>query len=122
MISDDERSHGAPVALVDVGDDLVPADLAIFRIERNQVGIGGGEVEPAFVHGDAAVADMVALGCDAVVMPDQVAGAGIDGPDVVGHGKIHDSIDQERRGFDLRGLIGLERPGQGRSPTFSGAI
>ena len=94
MIFDDERRHGAPVALVDVGDDLVPADLAVFGIERNQMGIGGGEVEPAFVHGDAAMADVVALGCDAVVMPDQMAGAGVDGPDVVGHGEVDDSIDQ----------------------------
>ncbi len=71
--------------------------------------VGGGEVEPALVHGHAAVADVFALG-GAVIVPDLVAGAGVDGPNVVGHREVEDAIDQQRRRFDSRVLMRLEHP------------
>jgi len=47
-----------------------------------------------------------------VEMPDQVARSRIHGPDVIGHGEIKNSIDKQRRRFDLCGLTGLKRPSQ----------
>ena len=76
--------------------------------------IGRGEEEPALVHGHAAMADVLAHGGGMIEVPDHVAGSGIDGPDIVGHGEVENSINQQRRGFDLCGLIGLKRPGEAK--------
>ena len=48
-------------------------------------------------------------------MPDLMARARVDRPDVIGHGEVQDAVDQERRGFDHRILVGLKRPGRGES-------
>ena len=77
--------------------------------------VGSGEVKPAFVHGHAAMPDMLALR-GPVVMPDLMSRSRIDGPHVVGHSKEQNSIHQERRRFDLRALVGLKSPCQREAP------
>ncbi len=86
--------------------------LPSLALRQTRCASGSGEIEPAFVHGDAAVADMEALVFRIDVMPELMSGAGIDGPDVVGDGEIQDAIDQQGRGFDGAALIGLENPGE----------
>ena len=79
------------------------------------MGIGSGEVQPLFVHRDAAMADMEAFVGRIGVMPDLMAGAGIHGPDVVGHGEVQNAVDQKRRGLQGSFLAGLENPGESPS-------
>jgi hypothetical protein len=47
-----------------------------------------------------------------VIVPNLVSGAGVDGPDVIGHGEEKDAVDQQGRGLDGRVLVGLEGPGE----------
>ena len=86
--------------------------VAVLGVEGDQVRVGRHEVEPVLVHGDAALADVEALVGGVVVVPDLMAGARIDGPDVVGHGEVEDAVDQQRRGLDRRRLVGLKGPGE----------
>ena len=58
------------------------------------------------------MANVITCGGGMIEMPDQVTRSRIDGPDVIGHGEIENSIDKQRRRFDLRGLAGLKRPSQ----------
>src|SRR5580658_9116992 len=74
--------------------------------------VGSYIVEPSLVHGHAAMADMQALRGGYVVMPEHVAGARIDSPDMVRHGEIENAVDHQRRRFDLGALIGLKGPGK----------
>ena len=57
-----------------------------------------------------------------VVVPDLVAGARIDGPDVVGNGEVQDSIDQQRRRLDRRGWSVWKAQASARFFTFCGVI
>jgi hypothetical protein len=112
VVAHHQGRHGGPVSLVVVGDLDVPADFAVFGIQRNEVGIGSGEKQPALVHGNAAMPDVQAWVGRIGVMPDLMSGARIDCPDVVRHGEVQDAVDQKRRRLQFRFLPGLERPGQ----------
>ena len=102
---------------VDIGDLDVPADFAVLGVQRNEVGIRSSEVQPALVHGNAAMSDVEALVGRIGVMPDLMSGARIHRPDVVRHGEVQNAVDQKRRGLQGRRLPGLERPGQGQRPN-----
>src|SRR3984885_3671802 len=46
------------------------------------------------------------------VMPDLVAGARIECPNIIRNGEVENAIDKQRRGFVLRGWPVLEGPGK----------
>ena len=110
VILDHQRRHGREVAELGIGQFDVPAQLAVFGVERDQMAIGRFEVQPILVHADAALADVVALRF-AEVVPDDAAGARIQRPDVIGRREIQDAVDFERRRFDGR-RVQLRHPGQ----------
>ncbi len=83
--------------------------------------IGSGEVEPLFVHGDTAMSKMHSLVLFVGVAPDLAAGAGIDSPNVVGHGEIQHSVDQQWGRLDERVLVGLKRPRQSEGGNILGS-
>ena len=66
----------------------------------------------SLVHGNAAMADVSALVGRIGVMPDLMAGARIDRPDVVRHGEVQNAVDQKGRGLEGGRAAGLERPRQ----------
>src|SRR5882724_12260334 len=95
----DERRHGGEVAELIVGEDDVPTDGAVFRVQANQMCVGRFDVDPVFVHGDATMADVIAFGFTLIV-PDLATEFRVDGPNMVGRSEIHDAVDDERRGFE----------------------
>ncbi len=111
VVPDSERRHGGPVTLLDIGNDHVPAHGSIVRIQGHQVCIRRQKVEISLVHRDATMPDMKPFVLRVVVMPDLVAGARIDCPDIVGNREVQNPVDQQRRRLDLRRLLGLESPG-----------
>src|SRR5580658_9960785 len=74
----------------------------------------------AFVSGHTAVPDVLALSRRLVIVPDHVAGTGIDGPDIVRDCEVQNAIDEQRGGLDGRVLIRLELPGQAESSHIPG--
>ena len=76
--------------------------------------IGSHKEKISLVHCHAAMTDVLSFFSGLVVMPDLVAGAGIDRPNIIRNGEVQNAIDQQRRRFDRRDLVGLEGPGQGK--------
>ena len=98
----DQRRHGHVVALLPVGDGLAfPGDLAGRGVERDQHGVLPGHVDLVAVQRDAAlgvVQRAEAFGQLALVLPDQVAGPGVEGEElVVRRGDEHDAVVDDRR-------------------------
>ena len=120
MVADYERGHGGPIALIDIGNLDVPADRAVFGIQRDHVRIGTHEIKPVAVDGDTALPDVVPFVGRVLIVPDQMPGAGIDGPQVIGDGEVKDSVNQQGCGFDARRLIGLKGPGQTKPADICG--
>src|ERR1700733_4923528 len=114
MVAYHQRSHRGPVTLLDVRNDLVPAYSSILGIERDQVRVGRSEVEPAFEHGHTAMADVITLSGGMAEVPQLVPGVRVDRPDIVWHGEVQNTIDQQRGGLDLGALIGLKGPGKAK--------
>ena len=56
------------------------------------------------------------------VMPQLVAGARVDGPNVVGHGDVQDAVHHERRAFQLARFARLKLQANPKFSTFSGVI
>ena len=95
----DDGRDGGIIHLVEIADGFAPRFLAVVDVQRDQIAVGRFEVEPVAVDADAAVAEMdAALGVPGVV-PDLAAGAGVDGPDLVGDGEVHDAVDDQRSRF-----------------------
>ena len=126
VVFDDEGAHGAEILELLVGDFFAPALLAVPGIEREEPAVGRHEVEPVAIHAEAAIADQVAAFILPAVMPEFFAGAGVEGPDVVGNGEVEDSIDHERGGLDGgvadaalgTHVIDAVEPGQGEAPDI----
>src|ERR1043165_2070687 len=76
------------------------------------MGVGSFEVQPIFVHGDAALANVIAFG-SSMIMPNLMAVTGIDGPNIVRCREIENAVDDEWRGFDNAGA-NAEGPGDGK--------
>ncbi len=115
IANDDGRGRGE-ILLFHVGNFNVPAFGAVLGVERNEVIVGGFEVEPASIHAEAAASDVDAAVRFPLVMPDLAAGARVDGPGVVGEREIEDAVDFERRRFDGR----RKRSGAGIEAIFPG--
>src|SRR5579864_6579227 len=110
MLTHDERSHARPISLGHVGHLYVPANTAVFRVERDQMSIGRQKEQISLVHRDTAMPDVFARTPRMDVMPYLMAGPGIDGPDIFRDGKVENAIHQQRRRLDQRCLVGLEGP------------
>ena len=110
---DDDRSVREGVAFLAARDRRVPARLAGPGIEPDDVRVDGVQDDQVLVDGEAAhlrraSPPLVHL---AAVLPQEVAGAGVEGLDhVAGVRDIHDAVVHERR--RLR-HPGLEAPGPG---------
>ena len=99
---DDERAAGIAPALGPVGGGVIPHDLAGLGVERDDMGVRGGDDQLVVVDRHVALGQVVAaLGEQlrrqvALVFPDQVAGGGIERLDLVGvvedeqHAVMHD--------------------------------
>src|SRR5262249_32687993 len=74
----------------------------------DQVAVGGGEVDGIFVDRRTAVADVEGVVLSVLVVPELLAGVGVDGPEVVGRGDVDDAARDDGRGLDL--LAALPAP------------
>ena len=112
VIAHHQRRHGRPISLFDIAHHHIPADFAVLFLERNQVRVGSGKVEPLFVHRDPTMPKVHTCVWLVCVAPNLVAGAGVDRPYVSRHGEIQHAVDQQRGGLNGCFLAGLERPRQ----------
>ena len=101
VIPHNQRSVGRPVTFVGIGDHDVPLDLAVLRIQRDQVTVRSGQIHRVLINGRAAMADVERVIGRILVVPKLLARARVDGPDVVRRGHVKDAVRQNRRGFDL---------------------
>ena len=114
---DHDGAAGIAVAFGVVGDGGVPHGLARTRIERGQVGIGGRDKHLVLINGEiahgAGAAALRSSRPDAV-LPDQLAGAGIERlNDVVGIRQIDNAVVHQRRGLVApRCLVHRPNPGE----------
>ena len=108
VISDDQRSVGGPVALARIGDQNVPFDFAVLGVQRDQVAVGRGEIHRVLINRRASVPDVKGVVLGVLVMPEFLAGARVDGPEVIGRRDVDDAVRHDRRG--LEPLAGLEAP------------
>ena len=88
MISDDERSVSRPKAFCRIRNDGVPLDFAVPGVQSQQVAIGRGEIDGFLVDRRAAMPDVEGVVLGVLVMPDLLAGALVDGPEIVGRGDV----------------------------------
>ena len=110
MIANDERRIGGPVAALGFGDLHVPSEPAVPRVERDEVRVGGRQVDQVLVNRRAAMPDVKAFVLRIRVAPQLPRGTGIDRPDIVGSRDVDDAIGKNRRRLDLPGLPRLKRP------------
>ena len=57
--------------------------------------VGRGEEDAVFENRDTTVTDVVAFVGRISVVPELVAGASVNGPDVVRDGEVEDAVDQD---------------------------
>ena len=115
----DQRRHGHVVAFLPVGDRLaLPGHLAGLGIERDHHRVLPGQVDLVAVQRDAAlgvVQGAEALGQLALVLPDQIAGPGVEREElVVRRGDEHDAVVDDRRRLVARGDAGRVAPHRGQ--------
>ena len=108
VVADHDGRGGGEVFEAHVADFDMPALFAGFRVEADEVIVRGFEVEPIAIHAEAAAADVDAALRFPLVVPELTAGAGVDGPGVVGNGEVEHAVDFKRRGFhgDAAGRVG----------------
>ena len=112
MVAHNERRLRGPVALLHIRKLNDPAHFPVLGIQRNQVRIRRNEEDPVLIHANTALADMVPFIRWIGVVPEHVTGPGIDGPHIVRHGKVQNTVDQQRSRFNFRRLAGLKSPGE----------
>ena len=100
VVAGDDRRHRREVLLVERGDFLVPALLAGFRFEGDEVVVRRLHVEVVLPHPEAAVRDVGAASRFPEVVPELAAVAGVERPGVVRRGHIQRVVDEQRRAFD----------------------
>ena len=100
VVADRHRRRRQEILLAERRRLLVPALFAGPRVERNEIVVGGDEVEIVAPHRDAAVADVRAPLRLPEVMPQLVAVMRIERPHVVGRRDVQDVVDRENRALD----------------------
>ena len=97
----DDRTGVLAEALRVVGLDRLPRLLAGPRVERDEVGVGGGQEQLVAVERQrAGGARARVLGQPVAVHPDDVAGRRVEGLDDVARvGEEHDAVMHQRRGL-----------------------
>ena len=100
VIPDHDGRRSREVALLQVGNRLVPALLAGLGIERDQVVVGRLHEQVAVPHRHAAIADVrAALGLPEVV-PEFAPVDRVDRPGVIRHGDVQHAVHLEHRPLD----------------------
>ena len=97
VIADDHRRHRRKILLGEIGNFLMPALFSGFRIEADQVIVRRLEVKRVVIHRHAAIADVRATLRAPKIVPESVAVARINGPGVIGSGKIENSVHLQYR-------------------------
>ena len=100
VVAGDDRRHRREVLLVERGDFLVPALLAGFRFEGDEVVVRRLHVEVVLPHPEAAIRDVGAASRFPEVVPELAAVAGVERPGVVRSGHVERVVDEQRRAFD----------------------
>ena len=84
--------------------------FAVLGVQRDQVAIGRGEVDRVLIDRRAAVPDVEGVVLGVLVMPDFLAGARVDGPEIVGRRDVDHPVRHDRRRLELPGSSGIARP------------
>ena len=84
VILDHQRGHRREVLQLLIGNLFAPALFAVFDIERDEPAVRALEIEPVAVHADAALSHQVTALVLEIVLPDMLAGAGVNRENVVG--------------------------------------
>src|SRR6185437_368164 len=121
---DGRRRHGLGIALLGIGDLLLPFHRAGFAVERDELGVERRHIDLVVIDGDAAVVGAAAIGRDrthlVLVFPDFLAGLGVERVDVVEGGRdIHHAIGDDRRSLHRIHDVGLENPGDVQAPDVA---
>ena len=112
MVADDERRVGRPEPASGVRDLDVPFHFARVRVERDEMGVGRGQVYEVLVDGGPAMADVEALIRRIGIAPELARRARVERPDVVRGRHVDHAVHQDRRRLDLLRLSRLKRPRQ----------
>src|SRR5579871_1964095 len=92
MVAHHDWRHRRVIALVKIGNGLVPALFSGFRIERHQIIVWRLEEEPVVIHAHPSVVDVRGSLCSPPVMPNYASRAGIHGPRVIRRGHVEDAV------------------------------
>ena len=113
----DERARGVAPAFAPVGRLVIPGDLAGLRVQRHEMRIGRGDHQLVLIDRHVALGHVVAGQIDdrlrqvASILPDQVAGRGVQRLHLVGViPDVEDTVVHDRRA--LGRTVG-QRPGPG---------
>ncbi len=127
LVLDDARGAGDRVRLRRVDRDDRPGFLAGLGVEGDEASVEGSDVDAALPGRDAAV-DHVAAGAGSdgaghlrVVLPEELAGAGVDRLHLApGARGVEDPVDGERRRLLPAVRVEVERPGEGQALHVGG--
>ncbi|MPL73713.1 hypothetical protein SDC9_19519 [bioreactor metagenome] len=119
----DQRRRGVGVALLVIGDLLVPLDLAGLQIEREDARVERAEIDVVAIDRRAAVDDVAArqdaLGQAGVILPDFLAGLQVDRIHArIRAGDVHHPVVDQRLAFLTALLLAAEAEGPGRYQVF----
>ena len=114
---DGGRRHRLAVALLGIGELLLPDDSAGLGVERDQLGVERADIDLVVIDGDAAIVGAAAEGRDraelGLEVPDLLAGLGVERVDVAERrGDIHHAVDDDRRRLERLLDLGGEDPGR----------
>jgi hypothetical protein len=113
LVLDHHRGDRAVVHHLERTELLGPLFRAGLEIERDEVAVGGHEVDRAAEHRHAAVADLdAAAAAGEVVVPQLAGGSRIDGVDVVRRGEVQHAANLQRRRLDRSAAGQVVDPGQ----------
>ena len=122
---DDGRSHRLAVAELGIGDIGLPHLVAGLGVERDQLGVEGGEIDLVLGDRDAAIVRPAAIGRDRserlLVVPQLLAGLRVERVDLAERGRdIHHAVDDDGRGLHQFLDLGLEDPGRAQAADVGG--
>ena len=116
LVLDHGRRHRLAVAELGIGDVGHPDHFAGLGVQRDQLGIEGGEIDLVVENLDAAIVGAAAKGRDrshlVSVVPELLAGLGVKRVDMAERRRhVHHAIDDDRRRLEQFLDVGLENPG-----------
>ena len=114
LVFDDQRRTGDRVAQHRVGDLDFPQRVSRADVQRQQRGIERADEQPLIEHGHSATegVDLVRI-LDLLLphrSPQLPSGGSVERNGCAGLRRVHDAVDDERRGFERRVARHRERP------------